>query len=219
MPSRRSEPPTPKAVGERQKAIEAEAERLRELNLEVERVTAERQALQAELGKYTSEVGRLQKEIDQINFEQTRLQRVDGDDRAEPRQGLLPQRAAARLHGADADRPPDCHAERRRRCELRSRREDGPLHDVPSWLSTAEATRSIRSRSGRTPIFRRTSAATRRIRWRRRAAPFAIRDLEARRASTTRRTIRAIRSNDRNGKRSITGTSRTCGTTRCCRRT
>ena len=66
----------PESVGERQKSIEAEAERLRELNLEVERVTAERQALLTELGKYTSEVGRLQKEIDQINFEQTRLQRV-----------------------------------------------------------------------------------------------------------------------------------------------
>ncbi len=66
----------PEGVGERQKEIEAQAERLRELNLEVEKVTAERAAVQAELGKYTSEVGRLQKEIDEVNFEQTRLQRV-----------------------------------------------------------------------------------------------------------------------------------------------
>ena len=66
----------PDGVGEQQKAIEAEAQRLSELNLEVQKVEAERAALQAELGKYTAEVGRLQKEIDQINFEQTRLQRL-----------------------------------------------------------------------------------------------------------------------------------------------
>lgn len=66
----------PEGVGERQKEIEAEAQRLNELNLEVQKIEAERTALQAELGKYTSEVGRLQKEIDQINFEQNRLNRV-----------------------------------------------------------------------------------------------------------------------------------------------
>ena len=66
----------PEGVGERQKEIEAEAQRLNELNLEVQKIEAERAALQAELGKYTSEVGRLQKEVDQINFEQNRLQRV-----------------------------------------------------------------------------------------------------------------------------------------------
>ncbi|HKY22855.1 MAG TPA: c-type cytochrome [Vicinamibacterales bacterium] len=66
----------PEGVGERQKEIEAEAQRLNELNLEVQKVEAERAALQAELGKFTSEVGRLQKELTQINFEQTRLQRV-----------------------------------------------------------------------------------------------------------------------------------------------
>ena len=76
MPSRRRGPRIPKGSAERQKEIEAEAQRLHELNLEVEKVEAERAALQAELGKYTSEVGRLQKEIDEINFEQTRLQRV-----------------------------------------------------------------------------------------------------------------------------------------------
>ena len=44
----------PEGVGERQKAIEAEAQRLSELNLEVEKVDAERAALQAELGKFTA---------------------------------------------------------------------------------------------------------------------------------------------------------------------
>jgi hypothetical protein len=67
---------TPEAVGEQQKEIEAEAQRMHELNLEVQKIEAERTALQAELGKYTSEVGRLQKEIDEVNFEQNRLNRV-----------------------------------------------------------------------------------------------------------------------------------------------
>ena len=66
----------PEGAGEEQKAIEAEAQSLRELNLEVEKVTAERAAKQAQLGKFTSEVGRLQKERGQITFEQTRLQKV-----------------------------------------------------------------------------------------------------------------------------------------------
>ena len=66
----------PEGVGEEQKEIEAEAQRLNELNLEVQKIEAERTALQAELGKYTSEVGRLRKELDQINFEQNRLNRV-----------------------------------------------------------------------------------------------------------------------------------------------
>src|SRR5918993_798665 len=66
----------PDGVAEEQKEIEAEAQRLNELNLEVQKIEAERTALQAELGKYTSEVGRLQKEIDGVNFEQNRLNRV-----------------------------------------------------------------------------------------------------------------------------------------------
>src|SRR6185503_12256906 len=66
----------PEGAGEEQKAIEAEGQSLREVNLEVEKVTAERAAKQAQLGKFTSEVGRLQKERDQITFEQTRLQKV-----------------------------------------------------------------------------------------------------------------------------------------------
>jgi mono/diheme cytochrome c family protein len=66
----------PDGVGEEQKAIEAEAQQLRDLNLEVQRIESERTAAQAELGKFTSEVGRLQKELAQINFEQNRLRRV-----------------------------------------------------------------------------------------------------------------------------------------------
>src|SRR4029453_12929378 len=54
----------PENVGEAQKEIEAAAQNLRGLNLDVEKVTAERAAKQAQLGKFTSEVGRLQKERD-----------------------------------------------------------------------------------------------------------------------------------------------------------
>ena len=41
----------PEGVGEQQKEIEAEAQRLNELNLEVQKIEAERTALQAELGQ------------------------------------------------------------------------------------------------------------------------------------------------------------------------
>jgi mono/diheme cytochrome c family protein len=68
----------PDGIGERQKEIEEQAQRLRELNLEVESITAERAALQAELAKYTSQVGEAQKQIDALTFEQNRLQRVLG---------------------------------------------------------------------------------------------------------------------------------------------
>ena len=66
----------PEGVAELQKEIEAQAQRMQDLNLDVQKIEAERAVVQAELAKYTSEVGRLQKEIGQINFEQTRLQRV-----------------------------------------------------------------------------------------------------------------------------------------------
>ena len=77
----------------------------------------------------------------------TGLQRVVDDHRAQPREGLLPQRAAARLHGADADGAPGRHAERRGRRELRARDEDGSVHDLPPGHRSRGATRSIRSRS------------------------------------------------------------------------
>ena len=67
----------PEGVGEQQKEIEAEAQRLSELNLEVEKVDGRaRRGCRPSSGNTPSEVGRLQKEIDQLNFEQTRLQRV-----------------------------------------------------------------------------------------------------------------------------------------------
>ncbi len=53
-------------------------------------------------------------------------------DRAEHGQGLLPQRAAARLHGADPQGPADPPPQRGRRRQLHPRREDGSLPDLPS---------------------------------------------------------------------------------------
>lgn len=66
----------PEGIGERQKEVEAEAERVRERNLEVQKIEAERAALQAELGKYTSQAAEAQKQIAEITFEQNRLRRL-----------------------------------------------------------------------------------------------------------------------------------------------
>ena len=66
----------PSGAAERQKAIEDQAKRLQELNLEEEKVTAERTALQNELGKYTGQAAALQKQIDQLTFDQNRLNKV-----------------------------------------------------------------------------------------------------------------------------------------------
>jgi mono/diheme cytochrome c family protein len=66
----------PSGAGDRQKAIEDEANRLRELNLEVEKVTGERTALQNQLGKFTGQAAALQKQIDQLTFDQNRLNKV-----------------------------------------------------------------------------------------------------------------------------------------------
>ncbi len=67
---------SPDGAAERQKAIEEQGNRLRELNLEVEKVVAERAALQGELGKYTGQAATIQKEIDKITFDQNRLTKV-----------------------------------------------------------------------------------------------------------------------------------------------
>src|SRR3954464_6304767 len=62
-------------VAERQKAIEAQADELHKLNLQLEQVTAERTALNTELGKYTGTSAQTQKDIDALLLEQTRLQK------------------------------------------------------------------------------------------------------------------------------------------------
>ena len=63
-----------RAGDDRMAEIDAEFARVTELNLVVERTTAERDALQAELGKYTGEAAAVQKQIDGLRAEQRRLQ-------------------------------------------------------------------------------------------------------------------------------------------------
>ena len=139
-------------------------------------------------------------------------------DRAERAEGLLPQRAAARLHGADDQGPADHPAERRRRRELHPRAEDGSVPDLPSG-DRQEGLREVSAAvHDASRISRPISAAARRTRSTRPAAPCATRAWGSRSASATRRTRRATRSRRRSGRRSTTGSSRTCGTTRCCRR-
>jgi mono/diheme cytochrome c family protein len=52
-----------------------EERRVTELNLEVEKITAERTALQKELAQYTGEAAAVQKQIDEMTAEQARLQK------------------------------------------------------------------------------------------------------------------------------------------------
>jgi mono/diheme cytochrome c family protein len=58
----------------RQPDIEAQAHRVAELDLIVQKTTAERDRLQAELGKYTGAVATVQKQIDEMNAEARRLE-------------------------------------------------------------------------------------------------------------------------------------------------
>ncbi|MBI4486793.1 MAG: c-type cytochrome [Acidobacteria bacterium] len=57
----------------RGEAVAALEKRVAELNLQVEKTTAERNAVQQELAKFTGEVTAIQKRIDEMNLEQTRL--------------------------------------------------------------------------------------------------------------------------------------------------
>src|SRR5262245_1071834 len=54
-------------------AIKEQENRVRELNLVVEKTTAEANAVRGELGKFTGQVTEFQKQIDELNTEQSRL--------------------------------------------------------------------------------------------------------------------------------------------------
>lgn len=56
-----------------QQHVDELAKRMGEENLEVERVTAEKAALQAELGKYTGQLATVQKQIEEMHAEEGRL--------------------------------------------------------------------------------------------------------------------------------------------------
>src|ERR1700730_7500100 len=65
-----------KDVSATQKDIEEQAARLKQLNLELEKVLAEQAAVNAEMGKYTGARDKAQKDIDAINFDVNRLQNL-----------------------------------------------------------------------------------------------------------------------------------------------
>jgi mono/diheme cytochrome c family protein len=62
-----------RAGADEEAAIKEQDARVRELNLVVEKTTAEANALRAELGKFTGEVVDIQKQIDELNTESSRL--------------------------------------------------------------------------------------------------------------------------------------------------
>ena len=139
--------------------------------------------------------------------------------RAELHQGLLPQRAAARLHGADADRASGRHAERRRRRQLRARDEDGSVHDVPSGDRSARL-REIPAAvpNALEPVgVRRQRLASSAGDDRLHGVPSGSRRVDQlQRCLALSEQCEAARGV---GREVPTGTSHTCGTTRCCRRT
>jgi mono/diheme cytochrome c family protein len=64
----------PERAAAEQPEIDAEARRVTELQLEMEKIEAERGAAQAELGKFTGQAAELQKKLDDLGTERTRLQ-------------------------------------------------------------------------------------------------------------------------------------------------
>src|SRR6476620_11278155 len=60
-------------VEAKQKNVEAEATRLNELNLAMEKAIADKAEIQKQLGQYTGEVATVQKQIDDLGAEQARL--------------------------------------------------------------------------------------------------------------------------------------------------
>ena len=70
-----------RAAGERSaerkgRRVDEEAKRLNELDLQVQKITAERDAVQKELGPYTGQVAVIEKQIEDMHTEQARLQKL-----------------------------------------------------------------------------------------------------------------------------------------------
>ena len=109
--------------------------------------------------------------------------------------------------------------ERRRRRELRARDEDGSMHDVPSGHRSArlrEVSAAVPHAPEPVGVCRQRLAAS--------AGDDRLHGVPsgARRFDQLQRRVALSEQREaarRSGKRSTTGTSRTCGTTRCCRRT
>jgi mono/diheme cytochrome c family protein len=69
----RAADPNSSSTKRKQQRAEEEAKRLAELNLAMEKATADKAAVQAELGKYTGQAATAQKQIEELNAEQVRL--------------------------------------------------------------------------------------------------------------------------------------------------
>ena len=121
-----------RADREEAEALDDEAKRLDELNLAREKADAEKAAIQKQLGAvHRQGRRRCRSRSTTCSAEQNAPAQAARRHRAERGQGLLPERAAARLHGADDQDPADHPAERRRRRELHPRAEDGSVPDLP----------------------------------------------------------------------------------------
>src|SRR5713101_4740492 len=71
----RAADPKSSSAAKKQKIADDEAKQLEVLNLEMEKVLAEKAGVQKELGQYTGQVGSVGKQIDDINAEQNRLRK------------------------------------------------------------------------------------------------------------------------------------------------
>src|SRR5882762_10092787 len=71
----RNADPKSSSAAKKQKIAADEAKQLDDLNLEMEKVLAEKAEVQKELGQYTGQVGSVGKQIDDINAEQNRLRK------------------------------------------------------------------------------------------------------------------------------------------------
>ncbi len=150
--------------------------------------------------------------------------------RAEHAEGLLPRRAAARLHGADAQGPAGHPAQRRRRRELREGGEDGSLPDLPSrhrsrGLREVSAAVPDASQPGRLSRQQLEAPARSGRLHRLPRRHGSVGELQATPGTCRARQVRGapqrhdLEEASTSGKRSTTGKSRTAGTTRCCRPT
>ena len=197
------------SVAEQEKNLSA-------LNLQVEKLIAERAGVQKSQGQYTGQVTTIAKQIEDMHGEETRLRKVLDSVAPGPAKDyflnaplldfLAPTIKIQQLILPnivdDVNFKTVSKMDRCMTCHLSIDR---------------KGYRSTRSRSRRIPTCPRTSAATRRIRSTASAARCATRGWGSPSASATRRTCRAPKSSRRSGRRSSAGSSHTSGTTRCCR--
>ena len=119
-----------RAAGERA-PIDEMYQRWLDLGLEVERLTAQRDELRAEIGVFTGRALEVNGQLRELTSETERLTTRVADLQPSLVNDLILNAPLLGLHGADHHGPTGHHAADRRGRELRARREDGSLHDVP----------------------------------------------------------------------------------------